>query len=290
MSGYLISCCRKCFPRTSYKAKAFESVIATQSRLAIRNNSSAARTKCLSSPTRRPVKQPRLSSLRASQQGFSRLAPHQHVWMMEMVDEPYDPTKLVLTQDNLFHTFSKSPIPAIRKRAAYIKQHAYCPHPTHRRTRMPVHPDDPENEKPISSGAPPAHVNFECPDCGIPVYCSEEHWADHYEEHVKICNQLREINEDDHDLHSGRYFFEFHYPGYMIDEALVNFLNWDTFAYTRGFNAMDDMRNMRQATKLLTYPITIGSILHELSPYNGKAGGRMTMEGLKSFSGKHVMS
>ena len=31
---------------------------------------------------------------------------------------------------------------------------------------------------------PPAHVHFECPDCGIPVYCSEQHWAEDYEAHL----------------------------------------------------------------------------------------------------------
>ncbi|KAL2020249.1 hypothetical protein VTK56DRAFT_8573 [Thermocarpiscus australiensis] len=130
----------------------------------------------------------------------------------------------------------------------------------------------------------PAHVDFECPDCGIPVYCSKEHWADDYEAHLEICDTLRQINEDDHDLRSGRFFPEFEYAGPQMEEALVNMTNWDTFLYTRNFNAIDDDRSMRQATKLLTYPVTIGSIIHELSPYNIKAGGRLTPEGLKSFS------
>ncbi|KAL2259968.1 hypothetical protein VTK26DRAFT_6180 [Humicola hyalothermophila] len=130
----------------------------------------------------------------------------------------------------------------------------------------------------------PANVDFECPDCGIPVYCSKEHWADHYEAHLEICDTLRQINEDDHDLRSGRFFPEFEYAGPQMDEALINMTNWDTFLYTRNFNAIDADRSMRQATRLLTYPITIGSIIHELSPYHIKAGGRLTPEGLKSFS------
>ena len=131
----------------------------------------------------------------------------------------------------------------------------------------------------------PTHVNFECPDCGIPVYCSKEHWADDYEAHLEICDTLRQINEDDHDLRSGRSFPEFEYAGPQMEDALVNMSSWDTFLYTRQFNAIDDDRSMRQATRLLTYPITIGSILHELSPYSVKAGGRITPEGIKSFSG-----
>ncbi len=44
---------------------------------------------------------------------------------------------------------------------------------------------------------------------------------------------------------------------------------------------------MRQITKLLTFPLTIASVLHELSPYNIRLGGRLTTEGLRSFSGIH---
>jgi splicing suppressor protein 51 len=131
----------------------------------------------------------------------------------------------------------------------------------------------------------PAHVNFECPDCGIPVYCSKEHWAADYEAHLEICDTLRQINEDDHDLRSGRFFPEFEYAEPQMEEALVNMTNWDTLLYTRNFNAINADRSMRQATRLLTYPLTIGSILHELSPYSVKSGGRLTAEGIKSFSG-----
>ncbi|KAK4114037.1 hypothetical protein N656DRAFT_796551 [Canariomyces notabilis] len=177
-------------------------------------------------------------------------------------------SKRVLAPDDLFHSFTNSPIPEIRRRAALMRQHAPCPHPDHR------------------PGGPmaPAHVDFECPDCGIPVYCSKEHWADDYEAHLEICDTLRQINEDDHDLRSGRFFPEFEYAGPQLEEAMVNMSNWDTFLYTREFNAINADRSMRQVTRLLTYPITIGSVLHELSPYNIKAGGRLTAEGLKSFS------
>ena len=175
----------------------------------------------------------------------------------------------ILSQDNLFHPFSSSPIRAIRERAWFIKRHSSCPHPDH---------------APGGSQLP-KHSEFECPDCGVPLYCSKEHWADDYERHLEVCDILRQINEDDHDLHSGRYFAEFEYAGVQLDEALVNFSSWDTFLYTREFKAINSERSMRQATRILTYPITIGSILHELSPYNIKAGGRLTVEGLKSFSG-----
>lgn len=186
---------------------------------------------------------------------------------------------LVLRPDDLFHSFTNSPIPEIRRRAAFMRIHAQCPHPDHTPTRSPLLPGQ------ASTGnQAPAHVDFECPDCGIPVYCSKEHWGDDYENHLKICDTLRQVNEDDHDLRSGRFFPEFEYAGYQLDEAVVNMLNWDTFLYTREFTSINDDRSMRQVTRLLTYPITIGSILHEYSPYDMSNNGRLTAEGLKSFS------
>lgn len=138
------------------------------------------------------------------------------------------------------------------------------------------------SELPETGNMAPIHVHYECPDCGIPVYCSKEHWQDDYEAHLEICDTLREINEDDHDLRSGRAFPEFEYAGMGMDEAVPNMENWDTFMYTRDFAAINDDQSMRQATKLLTYPLTIASILHEYSPYSLR--NRMTTEGLKSFS------
>lgn len=105
-----------------------------------------------------------------------------------------------------------------------------------------------------------------------------------YESHLEICDLLREINEDDHDLHSGRFFQEFDYPPANIEEAQVNMTNWDTLLFSREFQAVNDERSMRQVTRLLTYPITIGSVLHELSPYNLQQ--RLLPEGLRSLSGK----
>lgn len=207
--------------------------------------------------------------------------------------EPYeyiDPEgirrKRVLTEETLFNSFTESPIPEIRKRAAFMRQHAYCPHPSHKPTRPPHNPMDLEARKSSETGTPPAHVNFECPDCGIPVYCCEEHWADDYEAHLEVCDVLRQSNEDDHDLRSGRFFKEFQFAEPQMEEILVNMSSWDTYLYTRDYDALNEDREMRQATKLLTYPITVASVLNELSPYNLRKNGRMTPEGLKSFSGE----
>ncbi|KAJ5180784.1 MRNA processing protein (Mss51) [Penicillium capsulatum] len=192
-------------------------------------------------------------------------------------------TRAVLKPDNLFHSFSNSPSPAIRQRATFIKQNAFCPHPSHQQTRAPVSPHDPEARKATEANQPPAHSHFECPDCGVPIYCSEGHWMEDFEAHLEVCETIRQINEDDHDLHSGRFFPEFNYPGVQDDNYVINMTNWDTFMYTREFDAINDDRSMRQVTRMLTYPQTLTSVLHELSPYTvGK--NRLTPEGLKSLS------
>lgn len=206
----------------------------------------------------------------------------------EYIDPEGIKRKIVLDEENLFHPFTQSPIPAIRRRATFMRQNAYCPHPSHKPTRAPSHPGDLETRKSSETGTEPRHSNFECPDCGIPIYCCEEHWADDYEAHLEVCDVLRQINEDDHDLHSGRFFKEFQFGEGQIEEILVNMTNWDTYMYTRDFDALNEDREMRQATKLLTYPMTIASIIHELSPYNIRRGGRLTPEGLKSFSGMYL--
>ncbi|KAI3607526.1 hypothetical protein WG66_004752 [Moniliophthora roreri] len=136
--------------------------------------------------------------------------------------------------------------------------------------------------------AQPKTVQFECPDCGWPTHCSEEHWKED-KEHEKYCSRLREANEDEHDLRSGRKFPEFELPGPQGYEEAISFANWDVFWYTRGFNSMDTERSRRHASKLLTYPMTIGSVLHQHSSLmlNNQ---RLTPEGSRSMAGKFFSS
>lgn len=118
----------------------------------------------------------------------------------------------MLSQDDLFHPFSGSPFPALRARGEAIQKLAPCPvcaaeakgaHGAHAHTH-----------------AQPKAVKFECPDCGWPTHCSEEHWrAD--AEHKKYCSRLREVNEDEHDLRSGRRMKEFELPGTRLRTSRI---------------------------------------------------------------------
>ena len=118
-------------------------------------------------------------------------------------DEPVP----LLTEDNLVHPFSKSPFPQIRARGEAIKSLAPCPVCSSAHTHVHAHIE-----------AQPKTVNFECPGCGWPTHCSEEHWKED-KEHEKYCSRLREANEDEHDLRSGRRLWEFEIPGTFLSHS-----------------------------------------------------------------------
>ncbi|PCH38137.1 hypothetical protein WOLCODRAFT_136064 [Wolfiporia cocos MD-104 SS10] len=181
-----------------------------------------------------------------------------------------DPAPL-LTEDSLFHPFSQSPFPAIRARGEAIQKLAPCP--VCAAAHSPLH---------VHTQAQPRAVKFECPDCGWPTHCSEEHWAQD-EEHAKYCSRLREVNEDEHDLRSGRRLKEFELPGPQDSDHAISFANWDVFWYTRNFPSMDTERSRRHASKLLTYPVTIGSVLHQYSGLTLR-NQRVTPEGSRSLA------
>ena len=107
----------------------------------------------------------------------------------------------ILTQDNLFHPFSKSPFPEVRARGDAVKSLAPCPVCSASHSHLHAH-----------TKAQPRAVEFECPDCGWPTHCTKEHWKED-EEHLHYCSRLREANEDEHDLRSGRRLREFELPG-----------------------------------------------------------------------------
>lgn len=119
------------------------------------------------------------------------------------------PSEPILTPDNLFHPFSESPFAALRARGEAIQTLAPCP--VCASHHKPGHAHDHHVGEGAVGGQPKA-VNFECPDCGWPTHCSEEHWKEDLE-HKKYCGRLREVNEDEHDLRSGRRIREFELPG-----------------------------------------------------------------------------
>lgn len=117
--------------------------------------------------------------------------------------DPDAPTpRQILGQDDLFHPLSSSPFEDLRMRAERIKQMAPCPVCLEHFGERNL-------------------VAFDSPDAGWPTHCSEEHWkAD--DEHAKYADRLREANEDEHDLRSGRALVEFeNLPGAFCCSALL---------------------------------------------------------------------
>lgn len=181
-------------------------------------------------------------------------------------DEPKKKKKQpLLSQDDLFHPLSKSPFAEMRAKGDRIRQLAYCP-------------------VSLEKYHEHVHVQFECPHCGFPTHASEQRWAED-ENHARYWPRLREANEDEHDLRSGREMTEFdRLPTEQPYEEAVSFGNWDVFLYTRSFPSIESERSRRHVSKLLTYPVTIGSILHENSPYTVR-NQRLLPEGLRSLMG-----
>jgi hypothetical protein len=108
------------------------------------------------------------------------------------------PSQPLLAQNDLFHPFSQSPFPALVDKANRIKSVSLCP------TSLEKH-----NER--------TRPAFDCPDCGWPTHASQSRWAEGREEHQEYCGRLREVNEDEHDIRSGRRMDEFeNLPGMPI--------------------------------------------------------------------------
>ena len=88
-------------------------------------------------------------------------------------------------------------------------------------------------------------------------------------------------------LSSSRCFIDHLISGPQGYEEAVSLANWDVFWYTRGFASMDTERSRRHASKLLTFPITIGGTIHQHSGLT-LSNQRLTPEGSRSLAGKAI--
>jgi splicing suppressor protein 51 len=202
---------------------------------------------------------------------------------------PYTP---LYGPDDLFHPLESSPIPALRQKAATIKSLAPCPVCLDHSVEQAKASGLSDAEAYRQARTTVEKVKFSCPDCGFPTHSSEAHWQQDHEPHQEYCARLREINEDEHDLRSGREIKEFELPGAQDYESTPSLASWDALFYTRNFGSVDSERSRRHASKLLTYPMTIASVLHRLGPYaagrtgTGSEGSRLTSEGQRSMAGE----
>lgn len=62
--------------------------------------------------------------------------------------------------------------------------------------------------------------------------------------------------------------------------------SWDTFFYTRDFVSINSPRAIRHVSKLLTYPISVLSVLHQNGPFH-HSNNRITPEGQRSMAALH---
>lgn len=168
---------------------------------------------------------------------------------------PDDPTDA-----NRFHSWDQSRSGDLRERAARIKALAKCP-------------------------VTGLEIKYTCPVAGVPTHHSREAWQQDKEYHESGRAQLlRKVNIYEHDLRSGRPFPEFDFPRSQGPDRMVNLTNWDLFLYTREFYSMDTEFQLAVVTKMLSYPITVASVLHQFSPYALHPKGPVSLEGLKSLA------
>ncbi|ANZ75148.1 BA75_02105T0 [Komagataella pastoris] len=170
-------------------------------------------------------------------------------------NSPDDPTP-----ENRFHPWESSPSAQLRERAATIRAKALCP---------------------VTS----KDIEYTCPYSGIPTHHSREAWEqdqDYHQSHRY--NILKKVNIYEHDLRSGRQFPEFDFPQEQHPDKIINLTSWDTYFYTREFFSMDTEFQLAAVTKMLSYPMTIASLLHQYSPYLLQPKGPVTLEGLKSLA------
>lgn len=164
------------------------------------------------------------------------------------------------TPENRFHPWDSSPSPDLRQRAATIRALAKCP-------------------------VTGKEINYTCPLSGIPTHHSREAWEQDKEYHeTKKWEILKKVNIYEHDLRSGRPFPEFDFPQQQESDAQVNLSTWDLYFYTRQYYSMDTEFQLAAVTKMLSYPITMGALLHQFSPYLLSPKGPITLEGLKSLA------
>jgi hypothetical protein len=144
-------------------------------------------------PTLRYSATLRRTTLFPSSTAFARSPSHRTLFGFGKKKAPVAaPIVPLLAADDLFHPLSASPFREMRDKSSRIKELAFCP-------------------VSMSEGKQ-VHVAFECPDCGYPTHASEEKWAADPEK-GRYWPRLKEVNEDEHDLRSGRELVEFKLPG-----------------------------------------------------------------------------
>lgn len=80
-------------------------------------------------------------------------------------------------------------------------------------------------------------------------------------------------------------------PGPQDYETTPSLSTWDTLFYTRNHPSINTERSRRHLSKLLTYPMSVASVMHRMGPFGTGRGsgnseaGRVTREGGRSLSG-----
>lgn len=66
----------------------------------------------------------------------------------------------------------------------------------------------------------------------------------------------------------------------------MSLATWDSLFYTRGFVSINSPRAIRHVSKLMTYPISVLSVIHQNGPFQ-TSNNRVTTEGRRSLAAIH---
>ncbi|KAL6948240.1 hypothetical protein ACO0OE_002267 [Hanseniaspora uvarum] len=135
---------------------------------------------------------------------------------------------------------------------------------------------------PITGGK----IEYFDPISGLPTHSSEEAYLKDVEYTQSNKPELMKLAVAyENDSISKRDFPEYDFSEEQSSNQAISYLNWESWFYTREFNSMETQFHVAQASKYLTYPVTIAALLSNQSPYKlTSQGGPVTHEGLKSLS------
>jgi splicing suppressor protein 51 len=196
---------------------------------------------------------------------------------------------------SVFIPLDKSPHSSLRQYSSALSEYSSCP------VCVELHDNLPESEwndihkvtggtvrreKAVKSRLRPTHV---CDSCGFPTHCSKDHYDLDKESHSEVCGILKQFVEDEHDIRSGRKFWETTFPGRQNAENVLNFSSWAHLFHTRSFMKplLKSPVAQRNISRYLTYPYTIASILYNPFTYSDT---KQNSDSSVTDYGMHILS
>ena len=197
-----------------------------------------------------------------------------------------------------FYPLRESPHSELRQMHQQIIEHSSCPECLDLGDRLPEEQWEQLDKIPGGSvrrdiGAKStSRPEYTCPSCGFPSHCAEDHHMADGHTHSTVCQELRQWSEDEHDLRSGRKFWEYSFPGWQEKNSVMNFTNWPAILKTRKFPKpiLQSSISQRHISRVLTYPYTIAAMLNNPWVYADDTDEGSKSKSVVTDAGWHLLS